>query len=131
MAGKPDQMISPEQWAAIKGTVAALSAIEVSDPAPEELPGWFFDFRDHLRRLVVAATEPVEAFEFTEHFAYLLDMYVAGSSLQEEVADGSRLVIEWCQAALEASGALGISPKQDSTKSIWLVVHAFDEEGGS
>ena len=120
----PDQFISPEQWAAVKATVNMLNSAEISDT---DLPDWFYEFRDKLTQLIVATTNPVEPFELSEHFAWLLDMYVAGSLLQSEVADGSQLVVLWAQETLARMDTMGIKPNKDGQKSIWLVVKAMPE----
>ena len=120
----PDQFISPDQWSSIKSTVAALNEAEVSGDS--DLADWFYELRDQLTQLLVATTEPVEPFAVTEHFAYLLDMFVAGSTLQSEIAEGSQLVVNWAIQTLMSCAALDILPKQGGEKSIWLVVHAMN-----
>ena len=122
----PDQFISPDQWSGIKNTVAALNAAEVDKDV--DLPEWFYELRDHLTTLLVCTTTPVEPFAVTEHFAYLLDMFIAGAACQEEVAEGSQLVVEWATQTLISCAAMGIMPRKDSARAIWLVVHAMDEE---
>ena len=54
-------------------------------------------------------------------------MYVAGSLLQSEVADGSQLVVLWAQETLARMDTMGIKPNKDGQKSIWLVVKAMPE----
>ena len=121
MAG---QVISPDQWSSIKHTINALNEAEANGET--DLTDWFWELRDKLSELVVAATDPVKPFEVSEHFCYLLDMYVAGSTLQSNIGDGSRLVIEWAQQTLESAAAMGINPCQGGTEAIWLVVQAME-----
>ncbi|MEI7780338.1 MAG: hypothetical protein WCJ18_00260 [Planctomycetota bacterium] len=122
----PDQFISPEQWGAVKATVSMLNSAELQEDV--DLPEWFYEFRDKLTELIVATTDPIAPFELSEHFAYLLDMYVAGSTLQSEVADGSQLVVLWAQETLSRMATMGIKPHKDGQKSIWLVVKALTQE---
>lgn len=118
-----DQAISPEQWDAIKATVILLNGAEAQQA---DLPDWFFGFRDQLSELVVAATPPIKAFEVTEHFCYLLDMYVAGASLQDVIGDGTQEVLKWAAQTLRNASLMGIQPNQNGDKSVWLVVHPLE-----
>lgn len=124
MAG--GQFISPDQWSGIKNTVSALNEAEAAGNT--DLADWFWELRDSLSELVIAASDPVKPFEVSEHFCYLLDMYVAGSLIQSSVGEGSRLVIDWARQTLESAAAFGINPRQGGTESIWLVVHAMEGE---
>lgn len=121
--GGGDQAISPEQWDAIKATVSTLSGAEAEQA---DIPDWFFGLRDKLSDLVVAATPPVQPFEVSEHFCYLLDMYVAGASLQEEIGGGTQQVLDWAEDTLRNAAMMGINPNKDGDKSIWLVVHPME-----
>lgn len=118
-----DQAISPEQWNAIKATVSLLNGAEAQQA---DLPDWFFGFRDALSELVVAATPPIKPFEVSEHFCYLLDMYIAGSTLQDDIGGGTQQVLLWAAQTLRAAKAMGIQPKQNGDKSIWLVTHPME-----
>lgn len=122
----PDQFISPEQWSAIKATVGALTEAEIHNE-DHDLPGWFFELRDQLTQLMVATSDPVEPFAVSEHFCYLLDMFVAGSTLQSEIAEGSQLVIDWALQTLMSAATMGIMPNKDGQECIWLVVKSFGE----
>lgn len=124
----PDQFISPELWSAIKQTVAVLTEAETLN-VDNELPGWFFELRDQLTQMIVATSFPVEPFPVSEHFCYLLDMYVAGAALQENVADGTKLVIDWARQALRTTAEMGIKPKRDGKECVWLVIHAMPDGG--
>lgn len=91
-----------------------------------DLPDWFFGFRDKLSELVVAATPPVKPFEVSEHFCYLLDMYLAGATLQSEVGGGTQEVLNWAAQTLRSANAMGIHPNRGGDKSIWLVIHPLE-----
>lgn len=118
------QFISPEQWSGIKDTIGILNTAEANGGT--DLADWFFDLRDHLQALMVATSEPVQPFEVSEHFCYLLDMYVAGSELQSDVGGGSQLVINWARQTLASAAAMDIAPIKNGDRSIWLVVHPVE-----
>ena len=122
----PDQFISPDQWGALKATVSALTEAEIDNDV-HELPEWFFELRDQLTQLMVATTYPVQPFAVSEHFCFLLDMFIAGSTLQSEIADGSQLVIEWARQTLEAAATMDIWPIRHGERCIWLVVKSVEE----
>lgn len=119
--GQPNQFISPEQWGALQGTVSLFNQVEVLN-TDGELPQWLFELRDQLQQLVVAATEPIQPFKVSQHFLYLLDLYLAGAVTQDEVADGTQLVLEWCRQTLESAERMGLRPKQDGDQAIYLVI---------
>lgn len=128
MAAQPapgEQAISPEQWDAIKATVSLLNAAEAEQA---DLPDWFFGFRDKLSELVVAATPPIRPVEVSEHFCYLLDMYIAGASLQEAdaIGGGTQEVLNWAAQTLRSAALMGIEPVRDGSKSVWLVVQPME-----
>lgn len=93
-----------------------------------DLPDWFFGFRDKLSELVVAATPPIQPLQISEHFCYLLDMYIAGASLQEveAIGGGTQEVLNWAAQTLSCAAAMGIQPRQNGDKSVWLVVHPME-----
>lgn len=126
---KPDQFISPEQWGAIKNTVAVLNEAEADGGT--DLADWFYELRDQLTQLVISTSEPIRPFKVSGHFCYLLDMYVAGATLQEDVAEGSQLVVDWALQTLMAAASMGVLPKKDNDDAIWLVVHATNEGPGN
>jgi hypothetical protein len=113
------QFISPKQWQAVKNTVSALTGAEANDQLPDP---WWAELRDGLNRLVVSATEPVQPFEVTQHFLWLLQQYIAGS-LDAEVSDGSQLVLDWAAGTLDNAERFGLNPVENGTESVWVVMH--------
>ncbi len=121
----PPQFISPGQWQAVKNTVSALDGSEANDG---ELPDWWGEFRDQLNKLLICASPPVEPFEVSQHFLWLLDQYVEGSKGQEELGTGTKLALEWATATLEQAATLGLHPVQGGTNSVWVVMESFGPE---
>ena len=114
------QYISNAQWNAIKATVSALNESEAASGLP--LPDEWRDLADHWQKLLVQSTGKVEPFAVTEHFLWLLQVFLDGAQEQDTVAEGSRLVMDWAQEAIATGASFGLEPTQDSDKTIWLVM---------
>lgn len=117
---QPQQLISGEQWDSLKKVVSMLNASEAQTDAP--LPPEWRDLTDHWQRLIVASTGDVQPFPVTEHFLSLLKMFIDGAEEQDDVAGGSRLVLEWAQGCVDAAAEFGLSPVRDSDKKVWIVI---------
>jgi hypothetical protein len=113
------QFISPDQWQAVKNTVSALDGSEANDGP---LPDWWPAFRDQLNRMIVCSTHPVEPYQVTEDFLWMLRQYLDGSNDQEQLGTGTRLVIEWAQGTLESAAALELQPVKGGDGSVWVVM---------
>jgi len=127
MGSQTGHFLSPEQWGAVKGTITVLNTAEAND-TDGELPTWQFELRDHLQQLVVTTTHPVQPFGVSEHFLYLLDLYVAGAATQTDISDGTRLFLDWCATTLHSAAELGLVPAKDGEQTVWLVIRDLDED---
>lgn len=119
------QFISEDQWAAIKGTVAALNGEEAQ---AGELSEPWKDLRDHWQTLLVAASGEARPFAVTEHFLALLKMFIEGAKEQATIGDGSQLVIDWSRGVLEASASFGLRPEFFSEKKCWVLTQRDAEK---
>jgi hypothetical protein len=120
------QFISPDQWQAVKNTVSALDGSEANDGP---LPDWWPAFRDQLNRMIVCSTDPVEPYQVTEDFLWMLRQYLDGSSNQEQLGTGTQLVIEWAQGTLESAAALDLHPVKGGDGSVWVVMANMERNG--
>ena len=116
--------ITPDQWEAVKQVNLLMKAAQ----ARGDLDDTWDDFTNHLTRLLAASThcDPTP-FEVTEHWLHLLSHFINNAPDDPtQIAAGSLRALEWAADTLAAAAEFGLSPVENSTKSIWLLICGED-----